>query len=408
MIIISTALKNLKREITINVFTILQLAFTFIISIVMVSSIMLRYQYYVPFKDYFQSNGIMTIFGIGANSDTDSNGTNMFHYLKNNEILQYLDGSEDILACNIVWANDNDNKKYDSTSYSYNDNIINKFTPELQDGRWLKNSSNATEMEVVVSENDQNINVGDTINFEFYNYPDESFHSAKVVGKLKEGAKIPGNNKIIENFTDFYIPYNFSVEQKVLFIFSSEYLAKNNKEIIQFLQPSSIIKYSENVSEEQLEKQKNLLSNYGAVFSSSLKKIDKNSKRYLYHDVYNLLPIITMLLILVIVSSISSTALSTRRRLKDYSIYYINGLQWKHCVIINLFQSVFISLISIIISIACAKFIQISIFADNIKIIWNQYTITTIIAILILYLSVSMIMPAIIIGKNTPKQILTR
>ena len=259
MIIISTALKNLKKEITINVFTILQLAFTFIISIVMVSSIMLRYQYYVPFKDYFQSNGIMTIFGIGANSDTDSNGTNMFHYLKNNEILQYLDSSEDILACNIVWANDNDNKKYDSTSYSYNDNIINKFTPELQDGRWLKNSSNATEMEVVVSENAQNINVGDTINFEFYNYPDEWFHSAKVVGKLKEGSKIPGNNKIIENFTDFYIPYNFSVEQKVLFIFSSEYLAKNNKEIIQFLQPSSIIKYSENVSEEQLEKKKNLI-----------------------------------------------------------------------------------------------------------------------------------------------------
>jgi phosphatidylserine synthase len=69
-------------------------------------------------------------------------------------------------------------------------------------------------------------------------------------------------------------------------------------------------------------------------------------------------------------------------------------------------------LITIIFSTVIAILFLISIpytsFADNIRIIWSNYIVISFIALIVIQLFISMLMPTIIIGKNTPKQILTR
>lgn len=136
--------------------------------------------------------------------------------------------------------------------------------------------------------------------------------------------------------------------------------------------------------------------------------MNANSMAYLYTQVYNLLPIIIVLMLLTIVSSISSSALSTKKRLKDYSIYYICGLRWRQCVFINMIESATLAVISIIISCALLALSQFTALSDYVKIIWNPISIASLLCIVILYILMSMLMPILIIGKNTPKQILTK
>lgn len=115
-----------------------------------------------------------------------------------------------------------------------------------------------------------------------------------------------------------------------------------------------------------------------------------------------------IILIMVLISSISVSAISTRRRLKDYAIFYINGLQWKQCALINLYESLIISAISIIFAIVLICIVQLTPIVDNIKIIWSWIGLLACFGVMILYILISMIMPFIIIKHNTPKQILTR
>ena len=113
-------------------------------------------------------------------------------------------------------------------------------------------------------------------------------------------------------------------------------------------------------------------------------------------------------MILTIVSSISSSALSVKERLKDYSIYYICGLRWRQCVFINMIESAVLAIISILISCALLVLLQFTALSDHVKIIWNPISVASLLCIVILYILLSMLMPIMIIGKNTPKQILTK
>lgn len=136
--------------------------------------------------------------------------------------------------------------------------------------------------------------------------------------------------------------------------------------------------------------------------------INKNSMDYLFSQFFDMLPIISIILILIITSSISSTAITTRDRLRDYSIYCITGLQWKHCTLINLIQSALTSVLALLLSAAAIGVIQLTPIADTVTIIPHLWTFSAVAALVLLYILISMIMPAIIIGKSTPKEILAK
>ena len=177
---------------------------------------------------------------------------------------------------------------------------------------------------------------------------------------------------------------------------------------LQPLQNGLLIKYNSNITEENKIQNIDKISSYGEMMYYDMKSLNKNSKQYLFKQIYDLLPIVFCLAMLILISNISDNALSTRKNLKNYAIYYINGLQWKHCIFINLIQSAIISGISVLLSSVIIFTIQNTSLKNTITIIINPYTIVSVLALIILYILISMIMPAIIIGKNTPKQILTR
>ena len=219
------------------------------------------------------------------------------------------------------------------------------------------------------------------------------------------------------NFNSIYYPFNHTIENQI-FVLASYSAIQNitNHFVLLFdtdyvVQPiisSVILTYPDNVSKEQIEADKEKLLQYGWANAISLDELNQNSIAYLLEKAEIFLPIIIILFILASVSSISSSALIVRKNLKNYSLYYISGLQWKNCSLVNLLYSIISLTIAVVVGFAVLFILPHTRLNDIVKIIWSPYIIGAFVVLIILQLLISMIMPLIIIGKNTPKQILTK
>lgn len=408
MTIIKTALKNIRKDAVMNLFTMFEMMAVILLVIVMVSSMLIRYRYYTPFQDMFQSKGIYAEFSMAMDRNAPDGVSFSERSLQDNEIFKYLSCPDIIAACNAVIVS------YEGetiNNYCYNDEVIRRFTPEMAEGRWLNESRVADHLEVVVSQNNK-WKVGDRLSLGFYCGPEVAVLEAEVVGVLQDNSRQPGGfgrHEEGENFNLFFQPYSYETEETPLMLFSSEYLkTQADGRIVLALFSGSIITYPDDTEDEVIEKDIITLSDMGCLFSIKLEDMEINNQRYLYEQLYNFLPIILTLLIMIMVSSISTTALSTRRRLKDYTVYYITGLRWRQCAWINFIQSVIISGASVILSFFIVLVIKTMCLSETITILWGGWTAVFVTGMILVYLLFSMLMPVIIIGRNSPKQILVR
>lgn len=419
MILLKTVWNNLKKNKIVNIFSIIQMILVFFLVCFMVSSAYIRYQYYQPFQDYFTENGIFYDYGPNFTFN-DIDKMAITDMTQEEDLLRLVNDSTFILASYKAMIGSEDDKIFQNVVYD--DQIIQRFQPELKNGRWLNITTNPNEVEAVVSENTYGWKVGDVVELKANNFPNNVAFNIKIVGILKDGAKIVGGGMTsVENgidYNNFYYPYDATIEEYPIIILSKTALENIQTDV--YIDPqvkdtipmsisySGIITTNEKLSEEDIEKITNNLNQYGSVSVVDLNDFNKSTLDYIWSQIKTLTPIVIVLVVMVFISSISISAISARVRLRDYVIYYINGLQWKYCIWINLMQSVVISGISTFITSLIILIIQGTAFKNSITITVNIYTIISILALIILYVLVSMIMPAIIIGKNTPKQILTR
>ena len=416
-----TAWNDFRKNSIVNIFIILQVAVSLIITAVMISAISVRSQYYTPFRDILTSNGIFIKFSSSPNYD--SSQMNIYDYLDNDDILQECPDADHIYACHSMFGSiDSFHNGESFTLQSYDDEFIKRYQPELTDGRWLTSDIESNQIEIVVSENDYGVKVGDVLSLTGINYPNSTSFTGKVVGIFQDDSKIIGGGlydygNSDMNFNSIYYPFNHTIENQI-FVLASYSAIQNitNHFVLLFdtdyvVQPiisSVILTYPDNVSKEQIEADKEKLLQYGWANAISLDELNQNSIAYLLEKAEIFLPIIIILFILASVSSISSSALIVRKNLKNYSLYYISGLQWKNCSLVNLLYSIISLTIAVVVGFAVLFILPHTRLNDIVKIIWSPYIIGAFVVLIILQLLISMIMPLIIIGKNTPKQILTK
>lgn len=421
MILLKTAWNDFRKNSIVNIFIILQVAVSLIITAVMISAISVRSQYYTPFRDILTSNGIFIKFSSSPNYD--SSQMNIYDYLDNDDILQECPDADHIYACHSMFGSiDSFHNGESFTLQSYDDEFIKRYQPELTDGRWLTSDIESNQIEIVVSENDYGVKVGDVLSLTGINYPNSTSFTGKVVGIFQDDSKIIGGGlydygNSDMNFNSIYYPFNHTIENQI-FVLASYSAIQNitNHFVLLFdtdyvVQPiisSVILTYPDNVSKEQIEADKEKLLQYGWANAISLDELNQNSIAYLLEKAEIFLPIIIILFILASVSSISSSALIVRKNLKNYSLYYISGLQWKNCSLVNLLYSIISLTIAVAVGFAVLFILPHTRLNDIVKIIWSPYIIGVFVVLIILQLLISMIMPLIIIGKNTPKQILTK
>lgn len=223
--LLKIAVKNIRRSKLMSILTVCEMTCAIVITLVMVSSVLIRFRFYTPFKDMFESKGLYCEFNSAANKDFYG-GRNPEDYLANDDVFAILHSPKSIAAVNLAdCCAVTESGLQSVNNYSYSDEIIRRFSPKLKSGRWLNESGKADCIECVVSRNEQGWVVGSRISLDLGGNKCE----ALVVGVLEENAKIPGGFSVHstkDDFNNFFTVYSYEVEQLPLMMFSSEYLQK--------------------------------------------------------------------------------------------------------------------------------------------------------------------------------------
>ena len=416
-----TAFRNLKRNPIMNILTLLQLIAVLLIAGIMVSSLCIRYRLYLPFEDILESSGSYMTFAPYAS--TQYVGDDGFIYITPLNTIDELSdqlSAEYSLSVHSTYIYVGDGFVYDGSNdaageiympitLSYDDEIISRYRPALREGRWLSASSD--EIELVISDNPYGWKTGDSVTFSVAVDIDKYVAiEARIVGMLEEGAEIFGMNRSADVAGDtyrlMYRPFYCEIEDTPLVLASFSALRELQPALWQPIS-STVLTYGNGTDEEVMKNDRMVLAQYSSGLSRTLESMNVGSKAYLEEQLLQLLPIVIVLLILVLVSSVSVSALATRRRLRDYAKYYVVGLRWNQCVLVNLFQSLITSVAAMIISLAALVIVQYTALSEMFMVLWNGWLLLALAVIILLYLLFSMIMPVLMLRSVSPKQLLT-
>ena len=418
MIMPKTAWMTLRKNLIMSFITVLQFTIVLCFTAVMASSVWMRYQYYMPFQDYYNAKGLYVNYSSMAYAYEGEDKP--VRFMSAEDFVSELPHVKEMIGCyGAMVYSENVNQPF--RLISYDDKIIKRYQPELTEGRWLSVTNDSDIVEVVISENTYGWKVGDTIKLAAANSPSPIHFSALIVGIISDGARVFGGDyhgQTSPSCNTMFQPYTLAVEEKPILMFShsalksidtgAELLDKNLDEIMQAAQYDAFLITDDFVSDEDITDIQQQLSQYGNVLSVPLNEVNENSKRYLLEQIRSMLPVVVILLILTAVSVISSSALATNSRLHDYSVFYILGLQWKNCALINLFQSIIISSVATLAATALMLIVPYSPFKNVIRVVPCSWVFLSLGVLIVLNLIISVIMPLLVLKGCTPKQILTK
>jgi hypothetical protein len=120
------------------------------------------------------------------------------------------------------------------------------------------------------------------------------------------------------------------------------------------------------------------------------------------------MPILICVVILTFIAVFSVQTISIKRQMRNFSIYYICGLKWRECAIINLIGSLISILISIFITTLGIYFANYLNLLKNTVINLGFWQIIICLCIGILIAIFSMIMPILLINNSSAKEVLRR
>ncbi|NLZ46575.1 MAG: hypothetical protein GX896_07780 [Clostridiales bacterium] len=388
--------KQFKNHLLSNIFIILQMTVVFLLVIFMVSAILSRSKYYTPFKDVINQKGFF------CDIDTGQIGN-----------IEKLEGFKDIFVTYntfILFDSEEEQEQSGNRSYfdikAYDKNVLDRIKPTISRGKWITESESDEFIPAVIIENNYGFDVGDIIEL-----PQEGkVWKIKITGVLADDSYIFGHYsgggfEPKHDFRDLYSIFNHKYYGNPLcpIVFMKLEDIKS-MDMEYYISGSSLITFN-NISDETLKENRQILGkdNYLILGNETIKT---NSEKYIYQQIYLILPIIICIMVITLVSSISVSAISAKKQLKNYAIYYICGSKWKECTLINLISSGISSFISICISVITIAITQSLGLLKETVLTFNLWHLLFILIILILYLGLSIIMPIRIIGKTTPKNVL--
>lgn len=396
MLFLKLGYKNIKRSPVMNILVMLQMSVVFVILISMVSTIVSRFKLYAPFSEEFNRRGYYYFIDSAVNPET-----NMV-LRTTEELCSMIENEGKVFAAYtpIFLYNGED-----INAVSYDRDYIEKYTPELESGSWIDvDKTDSDILQVVVTHNKYDFKVGDIIMLEAV-YGGQV--KAEIVGVLKDNAKIINYSDALKNNSDYrimYESYNCQRENNALFIFYQNEL--KDKKVVTRLNGSVLVTYPDDVTEEIIEENDRVIKQMMVIKSVPLSEMKSNSLKYIFLQLYDLMPIFVCVLILTLVGVLSTSALSAKRQLKNYAVYYICGLRWKQCAIVNFWSSFICVGVSFALGLVTTFVIKTTEMFGQTVIEFGIWQFLGCLVITVMYVLLSLILPLNIIGSNTPNQVL--
>lgn len=409
MTLFKTAIRNLKKDLIMNMIGFVQLVAVFLVTTVMASTLSIRYRCYDPLEDILSSKGFYVNFNDMFGAKREGFDPDSF-ILAVDDLNSYTQADSVInvkgdWVCPATESSDT----HEPLLMFYDNELIERCKPVIKSGRWV--SPDSDKLEVVITDNNGfGWKLGDTVDLQVVQVATSRFIEVEVVGIIEESSEIFGYNRFEDKGTfrflyDTHNSHNKNSPELPTMISSAEALERLFPDVTTQIFRSFFI-YSNDTPDEFIKEKSMAAAQLNADVVLDLEALNSNSKEYLRGELFKMMPVIVILLILVVISAVSVSAIAARRRLKDYAKYYVLGLQWKQCAIVNFLQALTTAAAALIISAAALFVIRFTGLSDVITIIINTRLAAALLGIFALYLVFSMIMPLIMLNSATPKELL--
>ena len=390
------AAKSFKRYLFQNLLTVIELTAALIMTALMLSSLSLRLSRYTPFINEFEGSGILAVFDTFA-----YNGelTGEFTPINTDNELSYALGS-DVKALGIHFCNAYvKDKESEYIINSADSELLRRYQPKLKEGEWFKEKGFTASVSA-----GSGYFLGDKITITYFTADNEQKElEVKVTSVIKEEEKLAGfsgeNDKQQKDTFELFYREAESDDKKLILLDESTL----PYDMVRAYTGTVLVSFKGEADEETITK---ALHDSGCIYSVSLGNVKKESRKYLYIRIYELLPLIIILCIMAFTGSISTAALSTRQQIRDYGIFILCGLKKQKCIVIGLIESLISLFIAAILSVIILVFIKTS-YPERFYVTPDTFTISGGFMIAAVFLAVSLAVPLIMIRKSDVKDIIS-
>ena len=159
------------------------------------------------------------------------------------------------------------------------------------------------------------------------------------------------------------------------------------------------------LDEATMKEYETKLSKLAGFSYESFEAVNSGSKDHIYEQMITVFPIALCIFILTAISSISISAINTKRSLHKYAVFYICGARWRSCALKSLRKGLLTCLISTALAAAFLIAGKLTFMKETV-IRFAFVPILVCSAVIAVYTALVMIMPLLIIGRTAPREVL--
>ena len=160
-----------------------------------------------------------------------------------------------------------------------------------------------------------------------------------------------------------------------------------------------LIKYKSDASQQEIDEMNNLLRGLGPTVD--MKEFYDRSQNYFYNQMLKIVPLLICTILLIVVSTISISALNIKNNIKLYSVFYVCGSNRRKCLCLCLFNSILTVVIGIAITYIIMSISNISGALGQTVIQITNIGILMCAVAVVVHIVCSMIMPVVLMNKNS-------
>ena len=328
----------------------------FAVTVSMISTIVSRYNTYREIADLVSGNG--AVYTLQNYQDYYQNKEGEWAYscaYTREEVESGLTDAK-VQGCDN-WGVGIDGDVQDCRLNAYDEALWKCHQPALAAGRWFSDRDKQTEeLEVVIAQKggkDGRYQVGDILSAgkelkDWVNEGDDIQISFKVIGIIENGASILGSkleerNSKEDYRTLFWNYYDYYNDGLYLFGIQSDLLRCKHQHAgawVEMMSGECFFSWETEDPEVISSNQAKVMKNATATDTKDYALIRRESKKYIWEQVRMILPILITLCIMTVLSTVCNMAIMVQKSLRNYAVYYINGLSWKKCISIHIFSMI--------------------------------------------------------------------
>ena len=210
--------RSLKQNFLISIL----LAATIVLVLLTIGNIKTTYRYYKGLEPYLGEQGVMLSEAFASDK------------VELSEVLKQIPGVKNFKLFGSTFMEFYfDEEACFRNVYLYDKEDTSRGMPDLIEGRWMASKqADKTVVHVLVSENADNIQVGDVLESKYTRNDGKLINiKVKVVGKLRDGERIAGNLQYEEDlnqisYESFYGPFDSAQSEECIFVSTEEEFSK--------------------------------------------------------------------------------------------------------------------------------------------------------------------------------------